>query len=177
MTTNNGNNLSRTITNLTPVLGTGSLVLTTAPTITSQVMPGQSTNVAVSSGNVGEVLIAQVLYSSAITITSNIVADITSLSITAGDWDIFGNFTVENTGGSYLSTCLGWLSSTSATQPDNSVCSGAIYTINVCPKQSCGVMPIMVSLSTTTIYYLSTLSIQVAGALAAAGTIYAIRRR
>ncbi|NBW07965.1 MAG: hypothetical protein EBR82_08055 [Caulobacteraceae bacterium] len=51
---------------------------------------GTPTNDNAAAGLIGEVITSTVLAGSAIALTSNTAANITSISLTAGDWDVYG---------------------------------------------------------------------------------------
>lgn len=73
------------------------------------------------SGYVEEVFSQSVLATSPVNFSSTIVNDIASVPLTAGDWDVYGNFGFN---GGVMNTLLGWLSITSATEPDFSLIAG-----------------------------------------------------
>lgn len=67
-------------------------------------------------GDVGEYISSTVLSGAAIAVASSAVANITSISLTAGDWDVFGTAAFGYTAGT-PSLTWGWASTTSATIP------------------------------------------------------------
>jgi hypothetical protein len=72
-------------------------------------------------GFVGEVFSSQVLFASAITLTTSATSyDITSITLTAGDWDVHGNFFIFSAT-NVMTACSGWLGTSSATPVDNSL--------------------------------------------------------
>jgi hypothetical protein len=75
--------------------GTGNPVFDTSPTITTPNIVGTGTNNNASAGSIGEVLTAALAGGSATSLTSNTPKTVTSLSLTAGDWDVWasGGFT------------------------------------------------------------------------------------
>jgi hypothetical protein len=76
---------------------------------------GTQTNDNAPAGYVGEYLAAQVLQASAITLSNGVVANVTSLALTAGDWDVDGNVHVNSTASAIS---YGAISLTAATFPD-----------------------------------------------------------
>jgi len=78
-------------------------------------IPGIGTNTAASAGNVGELISSQILSGSAVSLTTAVAKDITSVSLTAGEWACDGNVWVIPAGN--ITTVEGWISTTSATQP------------------------------------------------------------
>lgn len=137
---------------------------------------GASTNSSATAGYVGELLSAAVLFASAVSFTNGVVRNITSVSLTAGDWDVWGNifvsYTVTSTG------TAGAISTTSATLPDTSLLSGP-YAFAAATIANVGytVLQVRLSLSTTTTVYLAAFSNFTAGASTGSGAIYARRRR
>ncbi len=58
-------------------------------------LPGTATNNNATAGNIGEVISAQLASGSAITLTTATGANIISISLTAGDWDVYANGVVS----------------------------------------------------------------------------------
>jgi hypothetical protein len=135
---------------------------------------GTTTNDSATAGYVGELIAANVLAGSAISISNNTPANVTSISLTAGDWDVTGNVTVTGSSG-VLTNVTVWGSSTSATLPDASTSCSLTSTVFT---QFGAAIPRFRfrSVSTTTVY----LSVQASfatGTATACGTIYARRVR
>lgn len=93
-------------TSATPT-GTGTPVLATSPTLVTPVLGaatattlafspttggiiGTTTNDDANAGNQGEMISSTLLLASTISLTTNVVVDIVSISLTAGDWDVWG---------------------------------------------------------------------------------------
>ncbi len=74
-------------------------------------------------GYVGEIIKSVIASGSAVTATSNAASNVTSIALTAGDWDVWGNVTAV-TVGTTPSKFIGWTSSSSATTPDTSLTAG-----------------------------------------------------
>lgn len=85
-------------------------------TATSQI-PGSATNDSASAGNVGEFISSTVLVGAGVAPASGTAADVTSVSLTAGDWDVVGSVGENPAAGTVLTQLLGWTSTTSATAP------------------------------------------------------------
>jgi hypothetical protein len=68
--------------------GSGSVVLGTSPTLTTPNIVGTSTNNDAAAGSVGEYTSAT---SGNVTMTSGSYITVTSVSLTAGDWDVWGS--------------------------------------------------------------------------------------
>ncbi len=152
--------------------GTGAPVLGSSPTITTPNIVGVTNASNATAGSVGQVVQSVILSSSAVTFSSSTPGNLTSISLTAGDWDVYGNVTF--TAGS-LSNTYAWISFTSATFPDlalsNFLPPGGSNTFT---GQSAPYFRANVS-STTTVY----LSGQATGTgtIQAQGGIFARRRR
>lgn len=77
--------------------GTGLLVFATAPTFTGATInrpvtiQGSNTNDAAAAGIVGETIVNAIASTSAVSYTSAQTKNFTSISLTAGDWDVCGN--------------------------------------------------------------------------------------
>ncbi len=134
---------------------------------------GTTTNNNAAAGSVGEFISSLVLNSSPVGLSNNTPGNITSISLTAGDWDVWGNlfFTIGGT----CSFLVGWVSSTSSTQPDASlsnVLSGTAVT-----NSGFSVPQLRFSLASTTTIYLSATAVFSSSTVSAAGGIYARRVR
>ena len=91
---------------------------------------GTTTNDDADAGNVGEIVESTVLVGAAVSLTTATDADITSISLSAGDWDVWGLVSFSPAGTTTISSLIGWISSTSATLP-TSPNEGAISTFNL----------------------------------------------
>lgn len=132
---------------------------------------GTTTNDNTDAGNVGELISSTILNASAVSFTSNVFKNLTSISLTAGDWDIWANIHFK---GTTTTLNLSAISTTSATLPDDA------YVTYQAPGASAqtgaNTAGIRVSISGTTTYYLVGLVIGT-GTLTGRGGIYARRRR
>jgi hypothetical protein len=156
---------------VTPTLGAATASsLTFSPTTNGMIGTTAANNA--SSGIVGEVISSTVLVANAISLSTGVTADITSISLTAGDWTIFSNVYVATS--STITSVISWSSTTSASQPDTSIVNyyypggGTIF----CMANP----PLRITVSTNTTVYLSCTA-SGAGTLTGAGQIYARRRR
>lgn len=78
---------------------------------------GTATNDNAAAGNIGEFISSSIPLGSAVNLTSATAQDITSVTLTAGDWDCWGNLAFHP-GASTVTTLLqGWINTTSATAP------------------------------------------------------------
>jgi hypothetical protein len=81
---------------------------------------GTATNDNAAAGQIGEFVSSVILDASAVNINDITATDLTSISLTAGDWDVWGNLNFEGTA---MTNIVGWISSTSATLPDTAYLS------------------------------------------------------
>jgi hypothetical protein len=158
---------------VTPTLGAASATSVTFSSTTGIV--GTTTNNNAAAGSVGEYISSVVAAISPVTLTSTVVANVTSISLTAGDWDVFGNVVISS-GATGILYSYGWVSTTSATQPDGSLAAGMYIVPAVTAQMATPVPFARLSLSTTTTVYLSAVS-SFTGTASACGGIYARRRR
>ena len=110
--------LTTSPTFVTPVLGAASAT-SVAFTSTSGII-GTTTNNSAAAGSVGEIISSAVNFSSPVTgITTGSVVNITSVSLTAGQWVVTGSIGILSGAATTLNAFFGWISSTSATFPSN----------------------------------------------------------
>ena len=138
---------------------------------------GTTTNNNANAGSVGEYIESLIPIGSAVSLTTGAAANVTSISLTAGDWDVFGNVAYSIGGATTPAYAAAWINTVSATQNAGrtalvSIPSGAVVVI-------AGVAPptIRVSIASTTTVFLSTQSGFSGGTLSAYGFIGARRRR
>jgi hypothetical protein len=131
------------------------------------------------SGYVGELISSIVPVASSVNMPSNTQTNITSISVPAGDWDIWGNVSIgaETTAfGMY-----GWTSTVSATIPDASLTSALNLNVSggLIMQGNSGITVPMrpFQFSTTTTVYLSGIAEFTSGSVTMCGGIYARRRR
>lgn len=82
---------------------------------TQLIAKGTATNDNAASGYIGEYISSTVSVGSAVGLTNIAPANITSISLTAGDWDVSGVICYTGSGTSTVQ--IGWISTTSATVP------------------------------------------------------------
>jgi hypothetical protein len=91
----------------------------TSPKLFNTIFPnsiiGVTTNSNAPAGSVGEFVTSTVVQGSAVALTTNTPANITSISLTAGDWDVSGNAIFTNGGTTNFTVWAGSFSATSAT--------------------------------------------------------------
>lgn len=141
---------------------------------------GTNTNDSAAAGYVGEVISSSVAVGSAVSLTTSTSANVTSISLTAGDWDVWGNVWFNPAGTTTIAAVQGAISTTSATMPtapgngadtilQASFATGAAQGIPVGQRT--------ISLSGTTTVYLVALSSFGVSTMGAYGSIYARRVR
>ena len=129
-----------------------------------------------SAGNVGEYVTSNVPVASGVSLATTTPKDITTITLTAGDWDVFGIGAFHPTGTCTLISV--WISTTSATEPDFSNVSSLTLTSIGAPNTSIAAPYFRFSSSTgSTTIYLSCVSVFSTGAVTASGTISARRVR
>ena len=151
-----------------------------SPTINTPILvrpsiSGFTDGSSAAAGIVGQVISSVKLYTSGVTLTSNTPKDITSITLTPGDWDIWGNITVTPSAG-VITNVQGWQNITSATQPDlayQSITGVSTPVGNVAYP----IPAITLSVSINTTVYLSCMATFGSGSVSACGGIYARRRR
>lgn len=141
--------------------------------------PGVNTAEDALAGNVGEYLASQVNVGAAIVLANGTPADIASISLPAGDWDAWANLSTAPTAGAAQTSISGWISATSATDP-NPPNSGAYAQIQTAfatsGRQTLAVGQTRFSLATTTTIHLSA-TVAFTGAVSGYGFLGARRRR
>lgn len=143
---------------------------------------GTTTNDAAAAGSVGEYVTSAV--TSPVGISNNTATNITSISLTAGDWDVWGNYTINTASTTVLNQILGWISSASASLPPDSSTifrqnwgSTGISFIGSGVPASSAVVPQRFSLSGTTTIYLSAFATFTTSTANTVGFLSARRRR
>jgi hypothetical protein len=169
-------------------LGAGLVVVGGGPgaapaTIANGQHPGTATNDSASAGNIGEFISSTVLVGSAVGLTTNTDANVTSISLTAGDWDVSVNAYFTGTGTTTVSFVAGSATTTSAARDTNPgrLCQLSYNTGTTIfagsGAVSCVVGPTRFSLSgTTTVFFTGTCTFG-ASTCSAYGIIRARRMR
>jgi hypothetical protein len=142
-------------------------------------LPGTATNDNASAGNIGEYVSSSV-NAPGVSVTSGTAKDITSISLTAGDWDVWGSVGFNSGGTTVASLLAGWINTSSATNP-NAPNGGAYFLqdpVSFSNPTFCYPIGMMrISLATTTTVYLSTYAAFSVSTLTAYGFIGARRVR
>lgn len=173
---------------VTGALTVGStLGVTGAVTLGGSVTPSQTagivgttTNNNVAAGAVGEFISSTVLVGGAVPLSTGVAANVASISLTAGDWDVRGNIVTVNPGTTVTSLAAGAISPTSATLP--TLPNGGAYA-QVGPGSTAGTVQSLptgtmrVSIAAPATYYLVTSANFSVSTLSAYGFIGARRVR
>ena len=100
----------------TPTLGAATATSITFSPTTGGIV-GTTTNNNADAGIVGEFISSNIAVASSVNIANNTATNLTSISLTAGDWIVGGNVRIVNTGQN-LTRHIVWTSITSATTPN-----------------------------------------------------------
>ena len=99
------------------VTKTNGVSFTTNSTAAVGQLPGTTTNDNAAAGKVGEYISSLITSGAPVALTTGTTANLTSLSLTAGDWDVSLGVVFEPAGGTVSSYGLASVSTTSATLP------------------------------------------------------------
>jgi hypothetical protein len=134
------------------------LTQTTSTSIGRGQYQGTATNDAATAGNIGEYISSSVLLASAVSLSAGVAANVTSISLTAGDWDVEGAVHFEaqpTTQINYSAASIGSASATFGTTAGLFAASAVGNQANYDDSYETVTIPrIRVSLSGTTTYYL-----------------------
>jgi hypothetical protein len=126
-------------------------------------------------GKVGEVISSVIPLASAVSLVNLTSKDMTSISLTAGDWDVWGNiFITYSIGGGII---IAWTNTTSATKPDNSLVNEITFTTGTQGNTGMSVPMVRQNVSSPTTVYISANVNFASGTATMCGGIYARRRR
>ena len=161
---------------ITPILGSATATsLAFSPTTGGIV--GTTVADSAASGYVGEVISSTILAASAISLSNGVNANITSISLTAGDWDVYGNVYFICAGSTILLIAACTISTVSVTSNDSA------YLFQTFPNPIAGnstgiVAPTRrINISSTTTIYLVSGQTFSTSTLTGCGSIYARRMR
>jgi hypothetical protein len=164
---------------VTSVTCFGTAITSAGTCVTAGQIPGTATNDNATAGNIGEIITAGKVVGSAVTISpSATTVNVTSISLTPGDWDVHGNICFSNTGTTPTLIDAG-ISTTSATLPtaglEGSFAIAAGFSAGFTQCLPTG--NVRASLASTTTYFLTALESYTGTAPGAYGTITARRAR
>jgi hypothetical protein len=162
--------------------GTGNVLQVSSVTVSAGQYPGEPTTGSATAGNVGEYVESVVTSGSALTLVSGTPKTITSITLSAGDWDISGEVQ-HNTSATTSVTAVEV--SLSATTNTRDITPGKInlFFMNATvptastPAWALPVGPWRLSISGSTTYFLVALSVFTSTAVTANGIIRARRVR
>lgn len=143
------------------------------------VFPGTATNDSAAAGNVGEYVSSSVAQGSAVSLTSGIPANVTSISLTAGDWDVTGSIAVVFSVSGAGTDIIGGINTTSAALPTVETNRAQLrgVTINATNPPVLAIAPVRLSLTATTTVYLIGFGVFSSGTGGGFGHIAARRMR
>jgi len=119
--------LANTPSLITPSLGAATATsLTFSPTTGGIV--GTTTNDSAAAGSVGEYISSVVAQASAVSLTNNTARSITSINLSGGDWDVYGNVSLSGGGTTLLQYYSCWINvGAFGIAPDPSLWAGQSY--------------------------------------------------
>lgn len=167
-----------TLTNA--VTGTGKMVLDTAPTVSQPNLVGTTTNNSAAAGSVGEfVTSAQAI--AATGLTNNVASTTASISLTAGDWDVWIDALFDGDPTTVVDRVIASLSTVNSTLDNNTGNRADVCGFHLTPFQYSRlcptVGPVRVSLAGTTTYYFVSMANFTVSNCGTGGVISARRRR
>jgi hypothetical protein len=95
--------------------GTGNTLQVAGVTVSPGQFPGETSTGNATAGNIGEYIEASVASGSAVALTTNVAKTVTSITLTAGDWDVTGHVAFTSTGTTSFTIVAGSLSLTTDT--------------------------------------------------------------
>ena len=133
-----------------------------------------------SAGAVGEFVESEVTPGSPVSLTTGVAANVTSVSLTAGDWDVYGSVGFLPSGLAMFNPTAGWIHTVSATSPGQPNKGAAFY--HTVPFTTGGLqcnpgLRIRIKITSTTTIYLGAQSSFTGGTLSAFGHLAARRVR
>lgn len=145
-------------------------------------IPGVASSAAAPAGDVGEYISSQIALGSAVVFSTGVPGDITFITLTPGDWDVWANLTTAPDVTTTQSAISGWINTVTATDPtppnggayaqlQHPIAAGLSQTLSL------GSMTIQVPAATTQKVYLSANIAFALSTLGAYGFIGARRRR
>jgi hypothetical protein len=164
----------------TPSLGAAIATSINGSTVSPGHYSGEPSNASAAAGEIGEFISSTVLAGSAVSLTTATAANITSISLTAGDWDVWGSVAFAPNGATTMSVLGGWISTTSATLPTAPNEGAEVFfqlTFTTGTSQFFAIGQKRISLSATTTVYLSAYSAFAVNTNSAYGFIGARRAR
>lgn len=138
---------------------------------------GTGTNNSAAAGYVGELISSIVSSASPVSLSTGTSKTVTSISLTAGDWDVYGMIGTTSGAGTLTTVLVGSISSINNTR-ETDVNETVNYTVSSASSTPGLTTPyVRLSLSTTTTYYLIATAVFSVSTLNAFGKIQARRAR
>jgi len=159
------------------------LTITSSTSIGAGQYTGTSTNDSAAAGLLGEYVVSTIASGSAVSLTNNTDANVTSISLTAGDWDVRGLVTFTGGGTTNVTGALiGGINTTSATLPTPGPGYSNVFALSTGTFASDGaitaqIVPMRLSLNATTTVYLIARAVFTTSTCSAYGSISARRVR
>lgn len=142
--------------------------------------PATQTNDNAAAGKVGEVISSTLAAASGVTLTTGIVANVTSISLTAGDWDVAGLVGYDSGATTNMTVAQMSISQTSATRDTNPGFAAGYASGGIVPGSNIytlSVGPVRKSFAVTTTIFLVALCNFTVSTMKAYGYIQARRAR
>ena len=144
-------------------------------------LPGTITNDNASAGNIGEYIESVIPTGSAVSLSTGSPKDVTTISLTAGDWDISANVSFNGTSTTSFTVLVGTISQTLNTE-DFTNGRAVFYSMGaVVPGNgenfSISIQPVRFSVSSATVFHLTARAAFTASTCTAFGIIRARRIR
>jgi hypothetical protein len=155
-------------------------VKVTADQIKAWALRGTTTNDSAATGAIGQVIESTVLVGAAVSLSNGASKTVTSISLTAGDWDVWGVVGFSPNGATTVSGIQGAVNTTTdtlPTAPGDGAIAALFATLTTGFAQYLPVGSRRVSISATTTIYLIANSSFLVNTMAAFGYIGARRRR
>lgn len=131
-------------------------------------------------GTVGEIVSSLVAVGSPVSMTTNTAMNVTSISLTAGDWDVQGSVNFINTGSTLTGSpnVQAGINTTTATIPvDGSECSSGLLGVTLTNTDGIAIPRKRISISTTTTVYLCAKAVFTIGTFTSYGALTGRRVR
>lgn len=161
--------------------GTGNTLQVSGVTVSAGQYPGETSTGGATAGNVGELISSNVLAGSAVSLTTGTPANVTSITLTAGDWDIEAMGCYTGSATTTVAALRSSISTTSATENTASPNFAAHHcnseTVFNTFDQAFAIARNRVSISGSTTYYLVARANFATNTCAAYGQIRARRVR
>jgi hypothetical protein len=122
---------------------------------------GTTTNDSASAGQIGQIISSNIAVGSAVSLTTSTPANVSSISLTAGDWDVYAQTGFLPGATTSITAMISSISQTSATLDISTAGAGQIYRCAAFVPNAVSMIlgstgPVRISLaSTTTIYHVA----------------------